>query len=37
MLKQIGHVKLGKTHDQELGLIQYLAYHQNILIVLVLS
>ena len=36
MLKEIRHIKLRKIHDQDLGSIQYLDYHENILIVLVL-
>ena len=36
MLKEIGHLQHRKIHDQELGSMQYLDYHENILIVLVL-
>ena len=36
MLKEIGHIYQRKTHEQELRSIEYLDYHENILVVLVL-
>ena len=34
MLKEIGHICQRKTHEQELGSMQYLDFHENILVVL---
>ena len=30
MLKEIGQIYKGKTHDQGLGSLQYLGYHENV-------
>ena len=34
MLKETGHIHQRDIHDQELRLLQYLGYHENILMVL---
>ena len=34
MLKETGHIYQRNIHDQELRLLQYLGYHENILMVL---